>query len=153
MSYSDHGRYAIMTDMQPENTRVPSGPEQVPVTTTPAEERIPVLPTPEVGSDTRLERVEQTAEARAAAADMAATGVPLAPPVFAPPVDPAAVQPTNVGPLVAADEDVIEKEWVDKAKKIIHETKDDPHGRSERVNELQRDYLKKRYDKELGVKE
>jgi len=29
-------------------------------------------------------------------------------------------------PLVAADEDLIEKEWVDKAKKIVEATKDDP---------------------------
>jgi len=138
--------------MQPENTRVPSGPEQVPVTTTSEGERIPVLPTPESGIEAPLERVEQTAEAHATAADMAATGTP-APRSVQPTASSPIVQPVTTGPLVAADEDVIEKEWVDKAKKIIQETKDDPHGRTERVNELQRDYLKKRYNKELETSE
>ncbi len=54
-------------------------------------------------------------------------------------------------PLVANDEDLIEKEWVDKAKKIIAETKDDPHLREKEVGKLQADYLRKRYGKELGA--
>jgi len=53
-------------------------------------------------------------------------------------------------PSVAADEDLIEKEWVDKAKKVIAETRDDPHKREQAVGKLQADYLKKRYGKELG---
>ncbi len=53
-------------------------------------------------------------------------------------------------PGVAGDEDLIEKEWVDKAKKIIQDTKNDPHAREQRVGKLQADYLKKRYGKELG---
>ena len=152
MPYSAHGHYAIMTDMQPENTRVPSGPEQVPVTTTSEGERIPVLPTPESGIEAPLERVEQTAEARATAASMAAAGVPVSQPVQPTAGSPTA-QPATTSPVVAADADVIEKEWVDKAKKIIQETKDDPYGRTERVNDLQRDYLKKRYNKELETSE
>lgn len=54
-------------------------------------------------------------------------------------------------PLVAADEDLIEKEWVDKAKKIIEATKDDPYKREQEVGKLQADYLRKRYGKELGA--
>lgn len=53
-------------------------------------------------------------------------------------------------PAVAADDQVIEKEWVDKAKRIIAETREDPHRRERAVNKLQVDYLKKRYGKELG---
>lgn len=53
-------------------------------------------------------------------------------------------------PAVASDDDLIEKEWVDKAKKIIAETKEDPHKRERAVNKLQIEYLKKRYGKELG---
>lgn len=53
-------------------------------------------------------------------------------------------------PMVASDEDLIEKEWVDKAKKIITQTKDDPYRREQEVSKLQADYLKKRYGKELG---
>lgn len=53
-------------------------------------------------------------------------------------------------PLVAGDEDVIEKEWVDRAKKIINDTKDDPHQREQQIKSLQIDYLRKRYGREIG---
>ncbi len=53
-------------------------------------------------------------------------------------------------PLVAADEDLIEKEWVDKAKKIIQETKDDPYRREQEVKKIQIDYVRKRYGREIG---
>lgn len=139
-----------MTDMQPENLPVPSGPELPPNNAPQSGERIPVLPTPEGGLDTGQERVEQTAEASAAAANAVYQGAPVPPPL--PTVDPT-VQPITDSPAIAGDEDVIEKEWVDKAKKIIAETKDDPFGRTERVNELQKDYLRKRYSKELGASE
>lgn len=54
-------------------------------------------------------------------------------------------------PLVAADEDLIEKEWVDRAKKIVLQTKDDPYNQEKEVSKLQADYLKKRYGKEIKV--
>ena len=56
-------------------------------------------------------------------------------------------------PLVASDDDLIEKEWVDKAKRIVSETKDDPYRREAEVGKLQVDYLQKRYGKELGMSE
>ncbi len=56
-------------------------------------------------------------------------------------------------PTIANDDDLIEKEWVDKAKKIIAETKDDPYRREREVSLLQADYLRKRYGKEIGVTE
>lgn len=56
-------------------------------------------------------------------------------------------------PDVAADDDLIEKEWVDKAKRIISETADDPYKREQAVTQLQREYLRKRYGKEAGVSE
>ncbi|MEI6054214.1 MAG: hypothetical protein WCQ49_02475 [Candidatus Saccharibacteria bacterium] len=52
--------------------------------------------------------------------------------------------------LDAGDVDLIEKEWVDKAKKIVAETRDDPHMREEGISKLQVDYLKKRFGKEIG---
>lgn len=135
--------------MQPENLPVPTGPELPPTNPAQNGERIPVLPTPEGGLDTGLERVEQTAEASAAAADAAYQGAPAAVPLPAAAVP--VPQANDDSPAVAGDEDVIEKEWVDKAKKIILETKDDPYKRTVRVNELQKDYLRKRYNKELGA--
>lgn len=53
-------------------------------------------------------------------------------------------------PTVANDDDLIEKEWVDKAKKVLAETRDDPYRREQEVNRLQADYLFKRYGRTLG---
>lgn len=62
-----------------------------------------------------------------------------------------AVTVTSVSaPDVAADEDLIEKEWVDKAKKIVEGTKDDPYRREQEINKLQREYIRKRYGREIG---
>lgn len=72
------------------------------------------------------------------------------------------VQPTNVStsatgssddPQVADDVDVIEKEWVDKAKKIVSATREDPHKQEQEVSKLQADYLMKRYNKKLKLSE
>ncbi len=52
---------------------------------------------------------------------------------------------------MAADDDVIEREWVDKAKKIVAQTKDDPYTQEKEVSKLQADYLKKRYGKEIKL--
>lgn len=77
--------------------------------------------------------------------------VPLPPPVVALPTVAAPVVDDSVGPALASDDDLIEKEWVDKAKKIIVETQNDPYRREQEVNKLQVDYLRKRYGKELGT--
>lgn len=53
-------------------------------------------------------------------------------------------------PIVAADEDLIEQEWVEKAKNIITSTRDDPYRREQEVKRLQVDYIKKRYGKTIG---
>lgn len=74
--------------------------------------------------------------------------------VFADPSLPKPVQQVSPvvddKPLIAGDDDLIEKEWVEKAKHIIASTKDDPYRREREVGQLQVDYLKKRYGRELG---
>lgn len=57
----------------------------------------------------------------------------------------------NDNPAAAGDDEVIEKEWVDKAKKIVTETKDDPYKQEQEVSKLQADYLMKRYGKEVKL--
>lgn len=57
----------------------------------------------------------------------------------------------TTNPSVAADEDLIEKEWVEKAKKIISETKHDPYAQEQAVTKLQADYLNKRYGKVIKL--
>jgi hypothetical protein len=142
--------------MQPENTQpAPMGPEQLPTPPAYTGENIPSLPPFETGIEKGSERHEQAAEAGAHAADAATLAAPVAVPLAPPPVvaDDPAQAPVSGSPLVAADEDLIEKEWVDKAKEIILQTKDDPHARTLKVNELQRDYLQKRYGRVVGASE
>lgn len=108
---------------------------------------------PETAGERSHEREQQPSRAEQAQAPQPAMPLPLPLPVVPVPV---AVQPADdvtVGPTIAADDDLIEKEWVDKAKKIITETRDDPYRREQEVSRLQADYLKKRYGKELGVSE
>lgn len=115
-------------------------------------EQLPMPPSPETGFDQGAERAEQRSEATPAAANAApavAPPTPTLPPVVVP--DDTTMAPTDDNPVVAADEDLIEKEWVDKAKRIIATTKDDPYRREQEVGKLQADYLRKRYGKELGA--
>jgi hypothetical protein len=136
--------------MQPEVSTPQSGPEKLPVQYGETVEHAPQPSTPESGIENGAERFEQAADSRAAVAD--ATGIPLIMPepiAIALPVDDVTTVPIN--PIAAGDEDVIEKEWVDRAKKIIAETKDDPYKREQAVTELQTDYLRKRYGREPGA--
>ncbi len=139
-----------MTDMQPENPQPQFGPERAPVERIGNAEHLPKLPTPEVGGiETGAERHEQAAESRVAIVDMPTTVVPVPIATAAPtPIDDSSA---SGSPLVADDSDLIEKEWVDRAKKIIQETHDDPAKREQQVSSLQKDYLRKRYGKELGA--
>ena len=85
---------------------------------------------------------------------------PIAPPTTLPPVAPTAPVTSDNStlpaaddsgtPLIAADEDLIEKEWVDKLKSIISLTKEDPYERAKVIAQLQADYLRKRYNRTLG---
>lgn len=54
-------------------------------------------------------------------------------------------------PMVAADEDLIEMEWVNKAKKIINDTKSDPYLQEREVSKLQASYLQRRYGKDVKL--
>ena len=143
--------------MKPENSQsAPMGPEQFPMPPSLPGEYVPSLPPLETGIEKGAERHEQNAEAGARAADAATLAAPVAAPPVPPPVvpqDDLAQNATITSPLVAADEDLIEKEWVDKAKEIILHTRDDPHARTQKVNELQRDYLQKRYNRTIGASE
>lgn len=71
-------------------------------------------------------------------------------PVLSPAQPQTPVQPVSDVPIVAADEDLIEKEWVDKLKKIITLTKGNPYEQAKAIAALQADYLKKRYNRDVG---
>jgi hypothetical protein len=74
----------------------------------------------------------------------ASSAVPTAAPVNPPATD---------TPLMADDADLIEKEWVTKAKAIVAQTKDNPYEQNKAMNQVKADYLKKRYNKDLKVGE
>lgn len=81
------------------------------------------------------------------AAPMQAIAIPQVPQ----PAVQVAVDPGISSPVSANDDDTIEKEWVDRAKQIIAETRDNPRAREKAIGALQRDYLMKRYGKQLGA--
>lgn len=137
--------------MKPETPSPSINPEQLSVQNGPRIERTPSLASPETGIETGAEHYEQKAEINAIVADVGLMSVPATPVIGTTKV----VNNTIIGdtPLIANDDDLIEKEWVDKAKKIVTETRDDPYHREEAVSKLQVDYLKKRFGRELGVAE
>ena len=54
-------------------------------------------------------------------------------------------------PDIAEDVDLIEKEWVEKAKHIVSQTKDNPNEQNSEISKLKADYMKKRYNKDIDV--
>jgi len=103
----------------------------------------------ELSSENRAEKAPELGQVQAEISQIAMPSLPS--PVV---VDPATAitqpQADDSNPIVANDEDLIEKEWVDKAKGIIAATKDDPYRREQEINRLQIDYLRKRYGREVG---
>lgn len=62
----------------------------------------------------------------------------------------AAAPSTAAGPAIN-DDDLIEKEWVDKAKSIVERTRDDPYRQSQDLTLVKADYIKKRYGKTIKI--
>jgi hypothetical protein len=76
--------------------------------------------------------------------------IPDMPPSPVPAADPLAVSPSST-PAIADDNDLIEKEWIEKAKMIVETTKADPHLQNKEINRMKADYIKKRYNKEIKL--
>lgn len=131
--------------MQEQNLPTPVTPEY----NQPSPERRPM---PQQQSSERISPVEavDTGAARGDVANQAAPALPVAdlPQPLAAQQQVASDQSATDTPVVADDVDVIEKVWVDKAKKIVKQTKSDPYEQEKQVNVLQGDYQSKRYGKE-----
>jgi hypothetical protein len=65
--------------------------------------------------------------------------------------DPVVPQSIDIVPPAAEDSDLIEQEWVDKAKAIVNSNSHDPHTLNKEINKFKADYIKKRYNKEIKV--
>ena len=51
--------------------------------------------------------------------------------------------------LAAEDADLIEKAWIEKAKRIVAETRGDPYAQNKEINKVKADYIKKRYNRDI----
>lgn len=118
----------------------------------------PAMVIPEVGSHQISEQIPAMSAHEAASAqavEQAHSAPSAAPPLpFAqdPPQQASSAVPTVSGvPHVADDVDLIEKEWVEKAKEIVARTKLDPYAQSAEVSRMKADYIKKRYNKDIKV--
>jgi hypothetical protein len=102
-------------------------------------------------------RVERTAKAeQPAAAPETAPKTAAVQPAIQLPVTPLHTNNTPSGATsttttavspVSDDGDKIEKEWVDKVKRIIASTRQDPYRQSEELTAVKADYMKQRYNK------
>jgi hypothetical protein len=63
----------------------------------------------------------------------------------------AAFSPDTSG-LPAEDIDLIEREWVDKAKAIVDQTRDNPYLQNKELSKVKAQYIQKRYNKQLKLK-
>ncbi len=133
------------------------GLERVPAGLGQHTEHAPTVPTPERSIERGTERAEHGVETTPLVSAQAVLPAPISLPPISPSVSVQADDATDSDavntPLVANDDDLIEKEWVDKAKKIITQTKDDPYRREHEVSKLQADYLRKRYGREISTSE
>ena len=109
---------------------------------------------PEIGQsgiERGAEVKEAASEARALAGDSAAIitnntaqNIPSIP-------MPSLVGPTVVSDIAeAADEDEIEKKWIDKTQEIISSTKGDPFEREKQIVNVREEYQKKRFNRTRG---
>ena len=122
----------------------------------PPVESLPPASSGELRLDDDVNQVEtEKRSAERPAVNVANSQMPTALPTIPAPAPPAVQAPasttsTDDTPLIAGDDDLIEKEWVDKLKRIITLTRDDPYERARVIAQLQADYLKKRYNREMG---
>jgi hypothetical protein len=69
------------------------------------------------------------------------------------PVQPMSDDDKAVAALPAKDADLIEKEWVERAKSIISKTADDPHRQKSEVSKMKAAYIRKRFNKVIKTDE
>lgn len=129
-----------MTAMEPNKESIatelpePMSPNQGEVVSSPAPE-VAIQPAPTFSANppqTATQPVQQVAQPYALVNQ--ATSGPV-------------VQDTSA--LIADDADLIEKEWVLKAKAIVAQTVHDPNLQTKEIGKVKAEYLKKRYNKNL----
>ncbi|MDQ3093562.1 MAG: hypothetical protein M3Q70_00050 [bacterium] len=100
------------------------------------------LPNPETGSSGGVPVAAQT---------------PTVSPAYQAFDDPQVTQPAtqismpSEDDLAADDIDLIEKQWVLKAKNVVTSTMGDPYKQNKELNKVRADYIKKRYNKDIKL--
>lgn len=98
--------------------------------------------------------VARTGDQPAGPVSGAPTSLPMTDPGAVPAADPVAAAVASAAvPIIADDVDLIEKEWVEKAKQIVESTKDDPYQQNEAMSQMKADYLKKRYNRDIKTRD
>lgn len=118
-------------------------------------EQTPEVPQGDVYSEQESsKKLEQTPSVtQAPAAQPVPQTAPFAP-MIAPHNEPTdGLAGISLTPQIADDTDLIEKEWVDRAKRIVEHTRNDPHEQTKEMTAMKADYLKKRYNKDLKLSE
>ena len=119
----------------------------------------PELPLPMSNPEQGLESVDSTSgiERKIGKGDSVSQG-PISPMPMVDPAQYAGPSPTAVttqavddqAALAGADDaDVIEKEWVSRAKAIVNNTKDNPSVQSNELGKFKAEYIKKRFNKDI----
>ncbi|MDL2341459.1 MAG: hypothetical protein QFB87_00030 [Patescibacteria group bacterium] len=97
-----------------------------------------------------------------AAAETSLAPNPIMPPIALPipsaplpqvPISNVSSTTNSAAPAIADDADLIEKEWVQKAKEIINKTQNDPNQQSRELSYFKADYMQKRYNKVIKLSE
>jgi hypothetical protein len=114
-------------------------------------------PPSEVKEQGREKQAERAIEQRPATDNTPAKQAPQVPQQA--PAQQPAQQDNSQGPaqdassqskgLVADDVDLIEKQWVEKAKVIVSQTRDDPYKQKNEMSKFKSDYIKKRFNKTI----
>ncbi len=129
--------------------------ESLPPTELPAPEITPGK-VPEHGHD--VDVVTERSGAQAVERPLSSGTPPAASHVTASIASPASLpgsQPSGTtshsAPAIADDNDLIEKEWVQKAKAIVEKTKENPYQQNKDMSHYRADYIKKRFNKDVKV--
>ncbi|HSX45108.1 MAG TPA: hypothetical protein VLF39_03320 [Candidatus Saccharimonadales bacterium] len=79
--------------------------------------------------------------------DLTADSTPIDTPMT--PIANAPTTPVSSTPTMADDNDLIEKEWVERAKRIVESTKADPRVQNQEIGRYKAEYIKKRFNKDI----
>lgn len=112
-------------------------------------------PTPEKQQEQGIEQGGTTKEGTPTAPAQATPAMPLPAPTTPPVATPQASTPPDLSKTAIAsdmhakDVDLIERQWVDSAKKIVTQTHEDPAKQKDQISQLSADYQNKRFNRKL----